>query len=162
MYFIAIFKFFESASHKGQYSFLFSNYRKTSTYDPTIHPSTYLPAFKFRFFWKGHKIWKKSRTYFDKLTCQNKWDFFFNFMAFSQCLNFTSKEFALNHMQTFAKKALLFSCKVHSTYIFKSGFENVKAPKDIAIKPFSAKVFHKSNVGRYLLTRMYQAMTLSS
>ena len=64
-------------------------------------------------------------------------------------------------MQTCAKKALLFSCKIH-TYISKSGFENVKAPKDIAIKPFSAKVFHKSNVGRYLLTRMYQAMTLSS
>ena len=64
-------------------------------------------------------------------------------------------------MQACAKKTLLFSCKIH-IYISKLGFENEKAPKDIAIKPFSAKVFHKSNVGRYLLTRMYQAMTLSS
>jgi hypothetical protein len=69
-------------------------------------------------------------------------------VAFSQCLNFTSKEFALNHLQTFAiRRPSFFSGNIY-TYIFKSGFENVKAPKDIAIKPFSAKVFYKSNVGR--------------
>ena len=49
---------------------------------------------KVKTFWEGYKIWKKSPTCFDIYTVTSKQvgDFFSNFVAFSECLDFKSMQ----------------------------------------------------------------------